>query len=164
MITHAIDSYQIPSQNKTKPKLQICQQIKLEFCKNLYTQHTWSCLIRCVNIKWIRLVLWKIQSRHDSVHRQTDVRTDIWTWNRYPFNLVEAEGIIRDAMMLMGHNCNDIFEIYLDQGLRQGIEVEPLRCPHTNYTISHLWWTRYLTHCGLVMPYGNMDLIQHWFR
>ena len=32
----------------------------------------WSCLIRCVNIKWIRLVLWKLQSGHNSVHRQTD--------------------------------------------------------------------------------------------
>ena len=33
--------------------------------------HTfWSCLIRCVNIKWIRRVLWKIQSGHHTVHRQ----------------------------------------------------------------------------------------------
>ena len=36
-------------------------------------QHTfWSWLLKCVNIKWIRLVLWKIQSGHDSVHRRTD--------------------------------------------------------------------------------------------
>ena len=29
-------------------------------------------LIRCANMKWIRWVLLKIQSRHDSVHRRTD--------------------------------------------------------------------------------------------
>ena len=34
------------------------------------------CLIRCANMKWIRWVLLKIQSRHDSVHRQTDGQTD----------------------------------------------------------------------------------------
>ena len=39
-------------------------------------RHTsWSCPIRCVNIKWIRQVLWKTQSGHDSVHRRTDGRT-----------------------------------------------------------------------------------------
>ena len=33
----------------------------LEFCNNPYTRHTfWSCLIRCANMKWIRLVLWDI--------------------------------------------------------------------------------------------------------
>ena len=39
-------------------------------------RHTfWSCLIRCANMKWIRWVLLKIQSGHDSVH----IRTDGWT-------------------------------------------------------------------------------------
>ena len=39
--------------------------------------HTfWSCLIRCANMKWIQLVLWKIQSKQDFVHRRTDRRTD----------------------------------------------------------------------------------------
>ena len=39
-----------------------------------------STLIR-VNMKRIRLVFWKIQSGHNSVHR----RTDGWTrWNQYP--------------------------------------------------------------------------------
>ena len=38
--------------------------------------HTfWSWLIRCVNMKWIWLVLWKIQSRHDMVGRTK--------WNQY---------------------------------------------------------------------------------
>ena len=46
------------------------------FAKKLYAWHTfWSCLIRCVNLKWIRLVFWKLQSGHDSVHRRTDGRT-----------------------------------------------------------------------------------------
>ena len=65
----------------------------LEFCNNLYTRHTFSSwLIRCANMKWIRLLLWKIQSGHDFVHRRMDRRT---TWNQYtPFNFVEAVGII----------------------------------------------------------------------
>ena len=77
MITHTIDSYQ--SQFKTRqsrsykfynllPKFQI-----LQFCKNNYTRHIfWSCLIRCVNMKWMGLVLSKLQSAHVSVHRRTD--------------------------------------------------------------------------------------------
>ena len=32
----------------------------------------WNCSIWCANMKWIPWVLLKIQSRHDSVHRQTD--------------------------------------------------------------------------------------------
>ena len=47
------------------------------FWNGHYTRHTfWSCLIRCANIKWIRWVLLKIQSGHDSVHRRTDGQTD----------------------------------------------------------------------------------------
>ena len=70
---------------KNLPKLQI-----FEFWNNLYTRHTfWSCLIRPANIKWIRQVLLKIQSGHDSVHRRT-------RWYKYttPFNFVEAGGIM----------------------------------------------------------------------
>ena len=53
---------------KNLPKFQI-----LKFSNKHYTQHTfWSCLIRCANMKWIRWVLLKIQSGHDSVHRRTD--------------------------------------------------------------------------------------------
>ena len=108
MITHTIDSYQIKSkQDKVKvtnfkklPKLQI-----FKFCKNHFTRHTsWSCLIRCVNVKWIQLVFWKLQSRHDSVHKQTDRRTDRRTDDMKPvyppFNFVEAGGIIRILHLL----------------------------------------------------------------
>ena len=59
-------SHQIPSQNKTKSKLQIlknCQKFK--FCKKIYTWNTyWSCLIRCINIKWIQPELYALQSGH----------------------------------------------------------------------------------------------------
>ena len=49
--------------------------------------HTfWSCLIGCVNIKWIRWVLLKLQSRHDSVHRWTDGQGET---SIPPFNYVE---------------------------------------------------------------------------
>ena len=65
---------------KNLPKLQV-----FKFWTKLYTSHTFrSCLIRCVNMKWIRHEFLKIQSRHDSVHRWTDGRTDRRTkWNQY---------------------------------------------------------------------------------
>ena len=48
--------------------------------QNHYTRHAFcSCLIRCVNVKWIWQVLLKIQSGHDSVHSWTDGWTDGWT-------------------------------------------------------------------------------------
>ena len=69
------------SQKKTKSKIQIKknrQNFKFfKFWNGHYTRHTyWSCLIRCENMKWIRWVLLKIQSGHDSVHRRTDRQGD----------------------------------------------------------------------------------------
>ena len=63
--------------HKTKSKLQFQNKLPkfsiLKFFKILNTRHTFgSWLIRCVNMKWIRLVLWKTPSGHDSVHRRTD--------------------------------------------------------------------------------------------
>ena len=68
--------------------------------KNLNTQHTfWSWLIRCVNMKWIWLVLREIQSGHDSIHRRTDGWTDRQTDKVKPvyppFNFIELRGIIK---------------------------------------------------------------------
>ena len=72
MITHTTGSYWISSQKKTAKIFQ--------FLNKLYMRHTfWSCLIRCTNMIWIQWVLLKIQSRHYSVHRQTDGLTYGWT-------------------------------------------------------------------------------------
>ena len=60
---------------KNSPKFR-----NVEFWNKHHTRHTfWSCLIRCANMKWIRWVLLKIQSGHDSVHmdRRTDGRTSL---------------------------------------------------------------------------------------
>ena len=56
-----------------------------KFWNKHFKRHTfWCCLIRCANMKWIRRVLLKIQSGHDSVHRWTDGQTDGRTmWNQY---------------------------------------------------------------------------------
>ena len=61
MITHISDSHKIPTPNKTKSKLKKKKKKKmpkiqiLQFCKKLYKWHTfWSCLIRCINMKWIQ--------------------------------------------------------------------------------------------------------------
>ena len=83
---------------KNLPKLQI-----LKFWNKHDTRHTfWSCLIRCTNMKWIRRVLFRIQSGHDSVHRRTDGRADVQTEGRTdevnpvytPFQLRWSGGII----------------------------------------------------------------------
>ena len=57
---------------KNSPKFQI-----FDFWNGHYTRPTfWSCLIRCASMKWIRWVLLKIQSGHDSVHIRTDGQGD----------------------------------------------------------------------------------------
>ena len=71
-----------------------------KFSKIFNTQHTfWSWLIRCVNMKWIWLVLREIQSGHDSIHRRTDGWTDRQTDKVKPvyppFNFIELRGIIK---------------------------------------------------------------------
>ena len=97
-----------------------------KFWNKHYTQHTfWSCLIRCANMKWIRLVLLKLQSGHDSVHRRTDRRTDgrmdgqtdgrtdgRTMWNQYtPFQLRWSGGIMTEMVrkscwLLISHWLN----------------------------------------------------------
>ena len=75
-------------------------------------RHTfWRCLIRCANMKWIRWVLLKIQSGHDSVHRRTDGQTDKVIPVYPPFNFVEAEGIISyDHHYVIWHNVPISFQ------------------------------------------------------
>ena len=90
----------------------------LEFGNNPYTRHTfWSCLIRCANMKWIRLVSWKIQSGHGFVHRRTDRRTDgrtdaRKTWNQFPpFKFVETGGIISCHSITRSINSLDVYMV-----------------------------------------------------
>ena len=89
---------------KHSPKFQI-----FEFWNGHYTRHTFlSCLIHCANMKWIRWVLLKIQSGHDSVHRRTDGQTEGRTDGQTdvipvypPFNFVEAGGIKSQSSPLL---------------------------------------------------------------
>ena len=83
MITHTIESYWIPTPKSKEDKVKVTNLKNLpkfrifEYWNRYYTRHTfWSCLIRCANMKWIRWVLLKIQSGHDSVHRRTDGQGD----------------------------------------------------------------------------------------
>ena len=88
MITHTIESYgwshMDPKSKEDKVKVTNLKNLpkfqSFEFWNKHYIWHTfWSCLIWCANTKWIRRVLLKIQSRHDSVHRRTDGKR----WNQY---------------------------------------------------------------------------------
>ena len=88
MITHTSDSHQIPSQNKTKSKLQIlknCQKCK--FWKKLYTWHTfWGCLKRCINMKWI-------QPECRRYRADTKCGTDGRSENNIPPNNLVVQGV-----------------------------------------------------------------------
>ena len=99
MITHTIVILDPKSKDdkvkvtnfKNSPKLHI-----FDFWNGHYTRHTfWSCLIRCVNMKWIRWVLLKIQSGHNSVHRRTDGQGDT---SIPPYQLRWNGGIIRSRL------------------------------------------------------------------
>ena len=100
MITHTIEVKR--KQSQTYKFKEFAKILKFEFWNKQYTRHTFlNCLIRCANMKWIRWVLLKIQSGHDSVHRRTDGQTDGRTDGQTdkvkpvypPFNFVEAVGI-----------------------------------------------------------------------
>ena len=85
MITHTIDPHYWvildPKSKEDKVKVANLKNVSklqiFEFWNKLHTRHTfWSCLIRYAYMKWIRQVLLKIQSGHDSVHRWTDGQAD----------------------------------------------------------------------------------------
>ena len=93
MITHTINSYRIPhikwnlhihrhpEESRTwcaKPlSKKNSPNANFGMKKNLNMRHTrWTWLIRCVTMQWIWLVLWKIQSEHNSVYRQEEVVVD----------------------------------------------------------------------------------------
>ena len=52
------------------------QNAKFGIKKNHRVTHVQYSLIRCVNMKWIKIVLWKIQSGYDSHHRRADGQRD----------------------------------------------------------------------------------------
>ena len=65
------------SQSYKFKKIAIAKIQILKFCEKPYTQHTfWSCLIRCVNMKWIQPELYMLQSGHGMRGRWTDGWTD----------------------------------------------------------------------------------------
>ena len=105
MITHTIESYNTHIGSQVK----IRQSQIFEFRNKLYTRHTfWSYLIRCANMKWIRWVLLKIQSGHDSVHRRTDRQGETsippfqlhWSggYNEESFNSTQQNFIVTHAV------------------------------------------------------------------
>ena len=121
---------------KNLPKFQV-----FEFWNKHYTWHIfWSCLIRCANMKWIRWVLLKIQSGHDSVHRRTDGQTERRTdgqgeTSMPPFNFVEARGIKMD----LDDICYDILHNWISQSF-------PIR----------VWWGRLLNTINLLTIHAYM--------
>ena len=97
MITPSIDSYVIPSQDKTKLDLQIykknCQKFKFwNLAKKMYTWHTFW---KMYKYETDPVSLVKLQSGHESIHRRTDRWTDKRTrWNyTTPFQLRWSGGI-----------------------------------------------------------------------
>ena len=81
IITLTIDSHQIPSQNKTKAKLQIskkCQNFKFWFCNKPYTRHKWCRLIKLCKYELDPVSIVEVKER-TRFCPQTDGRT---SWNQ----------------------------------------------------------------------------------
>ena len=143
MITHTIESYWIPSQKKTKSKLQIQYEFQIfEFWNKHYMQHTfWGCLIRCANIKWIRWVLLKIQSGHDSVHRRADGQTDRQTDGQGETSILRwSRGYNNYSLMLATIHDNTWYLLNM-----QHIIPNSKRWDHSD-TPSGGTWKNYRTH------------------
>ena len=92
-------------------------------------------------MKWIRLVLWKLQSRHGSVHRRMDRQTDGQTSGQMdrpmdnvkpvysPFNFVEAGGIITYQ-----------FSNFKVQQLKFGNGISNFIPHFTGHVITYTYW------------------------
>ena len=100
------------------------------FWNGHYTWHTFlSCLIRCANMKWIRWVLLKIQSGHDSVHRRTDGRTDRRTrWYQYTPYQLRGSGGYKNGRITDEHcrvaPCKQSRELHVGMGsLSMGVPL-----------------------------------------
>ena len=91
MITHTSDSHQIPSQKKTKSKLQIlknCQKFKFwNFASNFIRDKPSEVAWWCVNMKWIQPELYALQSGHGMRDRRTDGQMDGQTDGQMEWNL-----------------------------------------------------------------------------
>ena len=113
MITHKSKQEKVKVTNfKTLPKIQI-----LKFCKKTYTRHTfWSCLIRCMNMKWIQPILWAPQSGPVMRDGQTDGRTDKRTDGVkpiYPPTTLLCGGYNKEIYIVTGKNIVVVFWIYV---------------------------------------------------
>ena len=76
----------------------------LIFFQKLNMRHTfWSWLIMCVSLKWIWLVLWKIQSRHNFVYRQIDRQTDGQTDGQSKTSIPTSTSLVRGIINEFTH-------------------------------------------------------------
>ena len=91
--TIRIDSYQIPSENKTKSKLQIWKICQNSNFRILYSTHLLKLLDKMCKYEMDPASIVEDKERHDYVHRQTDRReTSI-----PPFQLRWSRGYNNDS-------------------------------------------------------------------
>ena len=122
-------------------------------------RHTvWRFLIGCVNMKWIQLVLWKLQSGQDFVHRRTDGWTDGQTDGRPetsipPVNFVEARGMISVIYLFQNNDRRLLHNWHISYGLHnythQNIDMDCHRI-------------LYFPHCPRVQHHFCSNIRQGW--
>ena len=92
MITHTIDSYQVPSQNETKSQIWKIQIL----LKTLPVTHLLKLLNKMGKYEMDPVSIVELQSRQNSVHRQM--------WNQHtPFQLCWSMGIKRIFFFFLKH-------------------------------------------------------------
>ena len=163
--------------NKTNQSYKFKKKISnLRIKKKLNTRHiSGSYLIKCVNTKWIWIVLCQIQSRHHFVHWWTDR----WTrWNQYTppeyFNFVEAgfrkvgnprtpaHYVLWQHMVPLGHN--ELFSVFTQVEICSISSSILLRCNtpmwiHIESTINlpELTWCVDSLSTHVKLGYSDMD-------